>query len=85
MRFYTVPNAKGGPPLGAVGHLDHRHLLPVHAGHRLRCRGAAAPGTLSSTNVNDAAPLLAFQIGGTLLLGIIAAIAFATISPWSRV
>jgi cation/acetate symporter len=44
--------------------------------------GAAAllpRGTLTSTNVNDAAPLLAFQIGGTLMLGIIAAIAFATI------
>jgi cation/acetate symporter len=34
----------------------------------------AAPG-----KVNSAAPLLAFELGGTLLLGIISAVAFATI------
>jgi cation/acetate symporter len=37
-------------------------------------RIAAAPGA-----ANSAAPLLAYELGGTLLLGIIAAVAFATI------
>ncbi len=37
------------------------------------------PGRLTSSNVNDAAPLLAYQIGGTVLLAVISAIAFATI------
>ena len=35
---------QGGAPLGAVGDLDHRHLLPVHAGDRVRRRRAAAAG-----------------------------------------
>jgi cation/acetate symporter len=37
-------------------------------------RISAAPG-----GVNSAAPLLAFELGGSLLMGIIAAVAFATI------
>jgi cation/acetate symporter len=44
--------------------------------------GASAllpPGTINSANQNNAAPLLAFHLGGEVLLGIVAAIAFATI------
>ena len=40
MRFYTVPDGEGGAPLGRLGDLADRHLLPVHPGPRLRRRGA---------------------------------------------
>ena len=36
MRFYTVPTAQGGPPLGGLGDLADRPVLPVHAGPGLR-------------------------------------------------
>ena len=53
--------------VGGVGDLADRHLLPVHAGPRLRRRARwsarttikAAPG-----KANSAAPLLAFELGG---------------------
>ncbi len=79
MRFYTVPTAKEArrSVQWAIWIIGIFYLFTLVIGY-----GAAAllpRGTLTSANVNDAAPLLAFQIGGTLLLGIIAAIAFATI------
>ena len=79
MRFYTVPNAKEArrSVTWAIWLIGIFYLFTLVIGY-----GAAAllpPGTLSATNVNDAAPLLAFELGGTLLLGIISAIAFATI------
>ncbi len=81
MRFYTVPTSKEAPPQRRVGHLDHRILLPVHlvlgygAGALVGKEAIlAAPG-----KVNSAAPLLAYELGGTILLGVIAAVAFATI------
>jgi cation/acetate symporter len=79
MRFYTVPNAKEArrSVTWAIWIIGIFYLFTLVIGY-----GAAAllpPGTLSATNVNDAAPLLAFQIGGTLMLAIISAIAFATI------
>ena len=42
MRFYTVPNAVRGAPLGGLGDLADRRVLPVHAGARVRRDGAAA-------------------------------------------
>ncbi len=36
----------GRPEVGAVGDRPDRHVLPVHAGPRLRCRGAAEQGGL---------------------------------------
>ncbi len=38
MRFYTVPSSKEAQEVGRVGHLAHRHLLPVHPGPRIRRR-----------------------------------------------
>ena len=73
---------EGGPQVGRVGHLAHRHLLPVHARARLRRRGAGRAPTPSRRRraaSNSAAPLLAFDLGGPLLLGFISAVAFATI------
>jgi len=79
MRFYTVPTAKEArrSVQWAIWIIGIFYLFTLVIGY-----GAAAllpRGTLTSANVNDAAPLLAFQVGGTLLLGIIAAVAFATI------
>jgi len=64
-----------------VGDLGDRHLLPVHPGARLRRRpaGGRREDQRRSRQGQLAAPLLAFELGGTLLLGIIAAVAFATI------
>ena len=71
MRFYTVPTAQGGAPLGGLGDLADRHLLPVHAGPRLRrrCAGRAGDDRRRTGRANSAAPLLAFELGGTILLG----------------
>ena len=40
IRFYTVPTAQGRPQERALGDRHHRHVLPVHAGPRLRRGGA---------------------------------------------
>ena len=69
-----------GPPVGGVGDLAGRRVLPVHAGARVRRGGAAASGDdRRAANQNNAAPLLAYQLGGEVLLGVVSAIAFATI------
>ena len=81
MRFYTVPNAKEArrSVVWAVWTMSVFYLCTLVIGF-----GAAAmvgtPTILDAPgSENSAAPLLAYQIGGTLLLGIVAAIAFATI------
>ena len=48
MRFYTVPTAQGGAPLGGVGDRPDRPVLPVHAGARLRRGRARRPGRRST-------------------------------------
>ena len=73
-----------------MGDRPDRRLLPVHAGARLRCRGAAQretrPPRSASRSGNLASPLLAEAVGGgagstggAILLALIAAVAFATI------
>ncbi|WP_460403694.1 solute symporter family protein [Actinophytocola sediminis] len=81
MRFYTVPNARQArrSVVWAVGLMSVFYLATLVIGY-----GASAlvgsDKILSSTgNENSAAPLLAFEIGGPLLLGIVSAVAFATI------
>ncbi|MFL6118643.1 cation acetate symporter [Actinophytocola sp.] len=81
MRFYTVPNAGQArrSVVWAIGCMAVFYLATLVIGY-----GASAlvgsDRILSSTGKeNSAAPLLAFEIGGTLLLGIVAAVAFATI------
>ena len=81
MRFYTVPTAKEARRsvvwaiwlIGAV--------LPVHARARLRRgrAGAARHDHRRARRSELGGPLLAFELGGELLLGLISAIAFATI------
>ncbi|WP_137723454.1 solute symporter family protein [Prescottella subtropica] len=81
MRFYTVPTAKEArrSVTWAIGLIGAFYLFTLVLGY-----GAArmvgpdkilgAPG-----KENAAAPLLAFELGGTLFLSIISAVAFATI------
>jgi cation/acetate symporter len=81
MRFYTVPTAKDArrSVVWAIGLIGLFYLFSLVLGY-----GAAAivgPDTIKNApgGVNSAAPLLALELGGPLLLGFIAAVAFATI------
>ncbi|SDP03582.1 cation/acetate symporter [Klenkia soli] len=81
MRFYTVPTAKDARKsvVWAIWLIGFFYLFSLVIGYGAGALvGAdeilAAPGA-----VNSAAPLLAFELGGTVLLGIIAGVAFATI------
>jgi cation/acetate symporter len=81
MRFYTVPTAKEARKsvVWSIWLIGLFYLFTLVLGY-----GAAAlvgAGTIKSApgGVNSAAPLLAFHLGGPLLLGFISAVAFATI------
>ncbi|MDQ1668744.1 MAG: cation/acetate symporter [Actinomycetota bacterium] len=81
MRFYTVPTAREArrSVVWAIWLIGIFYLFTLVLGYGAGAlvgpeKIASAPGA-----VNSAAPLLAFELGGTLLLGIIAAVAFATI------
>jgi cation/acetate symporter len=77
MRFYTVPNARAARTsvVWAMILIGAFYIMTTFLGF-----GAATlvPG-VASQNSNLAAPLLAEQIGGTILLAFISAVAFATI------
>ncbi|GAA1157722.1 solute symporter family protein [Nesterenkonia sandarakina] len=81
IRFYTVPTAKDARKsvVVAIALIGAFYLFTLVLGY-----GAAA--LLDTETIlaapggqNSAAPLLAYELGGTLLLGFIAAVAFATI------
>ncbi|GAB3286178.1 solute symporter family protein [Parasphingorhabdus pacifica] len=81
MRFYTVPTAKEArrSVVWAIALIGLFYLFTLVLGY-----GAAAmvgPDVIQNApgGVNSAAPLLAFHLGGPLLLGFISAVAFATI------
>ncbi|MFI5559660.1 cation acetate symporter [Amycolatopsis japonica] len=81
MRFYTVPNSREArrSVVWATACMTIFYLCTLVIGF-----GAAAlvgPETIKNApgGENSAAPLLALNIGGTLLLGIVSAVAFATI------
>lgn len=81
MRFYTVPTAKEARKsvVWSIWLIGLFYLFTLVLGY-----GAAAlvgADTINSApgKVNSAAPLLAFHLGGPLLLGFISAVAFATI------
>ncbi|MBL3681534.1 solute symporter family protein [Leucobacter aridicollis] len=81
MRFYTVPTAKAARQsvVWAIWLIGIFYLFTLVLGY-----GAAAfvgPETIASApgGVNSAAPLLAAELGGPVLLGFISAVAFATI------
>jgi len=81
MRFYTVPTAKEARKsvVWAIWLIGIFYLFTLVLGY-----GAGAivgPDEIKKAPgaANSAAPLLAYELGGTVLLGIIAAVAFATI------
>ena len=81
MRFYTVPTAKDArrSVVWAIWLIGAFYIFSLVIGYGAGAlvgkeRILGAPGA-----VNSAAPLLAFELGGTVLLGIIAGVAFATI------
>ncbi|WP_216848021.1 cation acetate symporter [Arthrobacter sp. SLBN-53] len=81
MRFYTVPTAKEArrSVVWAIALIGAFYLFTLVLGY-----GAAAlvgPDRIlgAAGGVNSAAPLLALELGGVVLLGVISAVAFATI------
>jgi len=81
MRFYTVPTAKEArrSVSWAIGLIGAFYLFTLILGYGAAVYVGkdailAAPG-----GVNAAAPALAFKLGGEVLLGLIAGVAFATI------
>ena len=81
MRFYTVPTAKEArrSVVWAIMLIGAFYLFTLALGYGAAAlvgpdKILAAPGAQ-----NSAAPLLAFELGGVVLLGIISAVAFATI------
>jgi cation/acetate symporter len=81
MRFYTVPSAKQArhSVVWAIWLIGIFYLFTLVLGY-----GAAAlvgPETIAAApgGVNSAAPLLAYELGGEVLLGLVSAVAFATI------
>ncbi|GHF58798.1 cation/acetate symporter [Amycolatopsis bartoniae] len=81
MRFYTVPTAKDARKsvVWAIVLIGVFYLFTLVLGYGAGAlvgadRISKAPGT-----TNSAAPLLALELGGPVLLGFIAAVAFATI------
>ena len=81
MRFYTVPSAREArrSVVWAIWLIGVFYLFTLVLGYGAAWlvgpeKILAAPG-----KANSAAPLLAYELGGTLLLGVIAAVAFATI------
>jgi cation/acetate symporter len=81
MRFYTVPSAKEArrSVVWAIWMIGIFYLFTLVLGYG--AMWLVGPKTISAApgKANSAAPLLAYELGGTLLLGIIAAVAFATI------
>ncbi len=81
MRFYTVPTANEArrSVVWAIWLIGLFYLLTLVLGYGAAAmvgseKILAAPGA-----ANSAAPLLAYELGGTILLGVISAVAFATI------
>ncbi|WP_067964762.1 solute symporter family protein [Nocardiopsis trehalosi] len=81
MRFYTVPTAKEArrSVVWAIGLIGVFYLFTLVLGYGAGALVGAERITSAPGGVNSAAPLLALQLGGPVLLGFIAAVAFATI------
>jgi cation/acetate symporter len=81
MRFYTVPNAKEARKsvVWAIWLIGVFYLFTLVLGYGAGALVGADTITAAPGGQNSAAPLLAYALGGTVLLGIIAAVAFATI------
>jgi cation/acetate symporter len=81
MRFYTVPTAKDArrSVVWAIWLIGIFYLFSLVIGYGAGALVGADEILSAPGAVNAAAPLLAFELGGTALLGIISGVAFATI------
>ena len=81
MRFYTVPTAKEArrSVVWAISLIGLFYLFTLVLGYGAGALVGPDAITKAPGGANSAAPLLAYELGGTILLGIIAAVAFATI------
>ncbi|MGH3687257.1 MAG: solute symporter family protein [Pseudonocardiaceae bacterium] len=83
MRFYTVPSAREArrTVVWAIWLIGLFYLFSLVIGYAAAGLVDGGPQRIASMpgQENSAAPLLAYQLGGELLLGFISAVAFATI------
>ncbi|GAA0515851.1 cation acetate symporter [Saccharopolyspora subtropica] len=81
MRFYTVPNALEArrSVVWATCTMAVFYLCTLVIGYGAGAVNSTETILAAPGGENSAAPLLAFRVGGTVLLGIVAAVAFATI------
>jgi cation/acetate symporter len=81
MRFYTVPDAIQArrSVVWATSTMSIFYLCTLVIGYGAGAMTGTATIVGSPGGENSAAPLLAYRIGGTVLLAIVAAVAFATI------
>jgi len=81
MRFYTVPTAREArrSVVWAIGLIGLFYLFTLVLGYGAAALVGAETIKAAPGAANSAAPLLAYELGGTLLLGVISAVAFATI------
>jgi cation/acetate symporter len=81
MRFYTVPTAKEArrSVVWAIWLIGLFYIFTLVLGYGAASIVGAETITAAPGGVNSAAPLLAFELGGEILLALISAVAFATI------
>ena len=81
MRFYTVPTSKEArrSVVWAIWLIGLFYLFTLVLGYGAQALVGSAAIKAAPGGVNSAAPLLAYHLGGELLLGVISAVAFATI------
>jgi cation/acetate symporter len=83
MRFYTVPTAKDArrSVVWAIWLIGAFYLFSLVIGYGAAALVEGGPQRIATMpgQENSAAPLLAYQLGGEVLLGFISAVAFATI------
>ncbi|PFG20199.1 solute symporter family protein [Serinibacter salmoneus] len=81
MRFYTVPTAKEArrSVVWAIVLIGVFYLFTLVLGYGALALVGPETVLASPGGVNSAAPLLALELGGSVLLGLVSAVAFATI------
>lgn len=81
MRFYTVPDARQArrSVIWATCTMALFYLCTLVIGYGASALTGAEAILAAPGGENSAAPLLAYRVGGTVLLGIVSAVAFATI------
>ena len=81
MRFYTVPTAKEArrSVVWAIWAIGIFYLFTLVLGYGAGALVGSDAILKAPGGVNSAAPLLAYELGGTVMLAVISAIAFATI------